>query len=181
MSFASDPRIDDERRDSSGRPRTEDGTRPSPHLDAADVCASAPGRGDPGSGAAGGLAAGVHAFCKAHLLPGAKLMTEITDLPRQLDKADIVLTGEGRTDAQSFAGKLCSQVANKANNQFVPVILISGALERNPETLQHIQRTYTAAFSILHEPSSLGEIKMTTESDLYHRVLNIARLLKIQF
>jgi len=44
MSFASDPRIDDERRDSSGRSRTEDGTRPSPHLDAADVCASAPGR-----------------------------------------------------------------------------------------------------------------------------------------
>jgi glycerate kinase len=80
-----------------------------------------------GAGAAGGLAAGLVAFCGATLERGVRMIAQAAGLPQRLAGADLVLTGEGRLDAQSRRGKTCVGVAELAAAARVPVICIPGA------------------------------------------------------
>lgn len=59
----------------------------------------------PGAGAAGGLAFGLLCGTRAHLVPGFRFAAACTDLERRLERADVVLTGEGRFDSTSLQGK----------------------------------------------------------------------------
>ena len=65
----------------------------------------------PGAGAAGGLGAGLVAFCGAALCPGFQVVSRAARLAEALGGADLVLTGEGRIDAQTAGGKGVSGVA----------------------------------------------------------------------
>ena len=65
----------------------------------------------PGAGAAGGLGAGLVAFCGAALCPGFQVVSRAVRLAESLGGADLVLTGEGRIDAQTAGGKGVSGVA----------------------------------------------------------------------
>ncbi len=73
----------------------------------------------PGSGAAGGLAGGLAAR-GARLVPGVDLVADALGLDAALARADLVLTGEGRLDAQSFEGKVVGGVADRARRAGVP-------------------------------------------------------------
>ncbi len=59
----------------------------------------------PGAGAAGGLGFGAIVFLGAHLVPGFDLVAERLGLAEAIEKADLVITGEGRLDLQSLEGK----------------------------------------------------------------------------
>ena len=63
----------------------------------------------PGGGAAGGVGAALHKL-GAELVPGWQLFGEMTGLEKKIAEADIILTGEGRFDAQSLDGKLISGI-----------------------------------------------------------------------
>lgn len=85
----------------------------------------------PGAGASGGLGAGLVVFCGASLRPGFEVVSEAVRLADSLAGADLVLTGEGRLDAQTLAGKgVCGVAAlAKANGRpEVAVIVGSDAL-----------------------------------------------------
>ena len=79
-----------------------------------------------GSGAAGGLGAGLLAFCGATLRPGIDLVLEQTGFDAALAKADLVLTGEGRIDDQTRYGKVLSGVLSRAQRRGIPVAAIVG-------------------------------------------------------
>ena len=79
----------------------------------------------PGSGAAGGLGFALAAL-GATLEPGADTLIELTGLKRQMAAADLVITGEGRSDAQTLSGKLPLAIARAAAP--VPTALLSGAI-----------------------------------------------------
>lgn len=79
----------------------------------------------PGSGAAGGLAGGLAAL-GARLVPGAALVAETVGLRATLGDASLVLTGEGRVDATSFAGKVVGHVAREARALGVPAGVVAG-------------------------------------------------------
>eukprot|EP01028_Stygiella_incarcerata_P004294 TRINITY_DN1926_c0_g2_i2.p1 TRINITY_DN1926_c0_g2~~TRINITY_DN1926_c0_g2_i2.p1 ORF type:complete len:341 (+),score=89.10 TRINITY_DN1926_c0_g2_i2:454-1476(+) len=64
----------------------------------------------PGSGAAGGIAGGLHAIVGAKLQPGIDLLAESLGLRDRIEKADVVFTGEGKLDAQTMHGKVVSHV-----------------------------------------------------------------------
>ena len=81
----------------------------------------------PGGGAAGGLAGGLAAL-GAHLVPGFDLIADLVDLPRRLQSADLVMTGEGCLDATSFDGKVVGGVIQAVGGR-VPVLCIVGAME----------------------------------------------------
>ncbi len=81
----------------------------------------------PGAGAAGGLAAGLAAFCGATLERGVHIIAQAVGLPQRLTGADLCLTGEGRLDAQSRSGKTCLGVAELAAVAAVPVVCIPGS------------------------------------------------------
>jgi glycerate kinase len=79
----------------------------------------------PGSGAAGGLAGGL-AVLGGKVVPGFDLVADELGLHEALEQADLVITGEGHLDAQSFAGKVVGGVARLAGEAGVPVTAIVG-------------------------------------------------------
>ena len=79
----------------------------------------------PGSGAAGGLAGGLAAL-GATLVPGFDLVAEAVGLADEIGEADLVVTGEGFLDEQSFRGKVVGGVAELAAQADVPVLAVVG-------------------------------------------------------
>ena len=104
-------------------------------LDAGLACLAALLGGDPaaaGAGAAGGCAYGLAAALGATLEPGATRIAEITGLPAALAGADLVITGEGRYDATSLAGKVVGMVLAAADAAGVAVAIVAGQLGSPP-------------------------------------------------
>jgi glycerate kinase len=89
-------------------------------------------RGVPLTGAAGGLSGGLWAAFGAELLPGASHVLDAIGFEARLRRARAVVTGEGRLDEQSLAGKALSEVATRARQSGVPchAIVGSSALDR---------------------------------------------------
>jgi glycerate kinase len=77
------------------------------------------------SGAAGGLAGGLAAI-GASLVSGFDLVASETELLDAIEEADLVITGEGFVDAQSFEGKVVGGVAELAASVGVPVLVVAG-------------------------------------------------------
>jgi len=89
----------------------------------------------PGAGAAGGLGAGLLFFTSARLRPGIEIVLEALDFDRQVQNADLVVTGEGRADFQTAHGKAPVGVARAAKKYGVPVICLAGGLGQGHRTL----------------------------------------------
>lgn len=77
-----------------------------------------------GSGAAGGLGGGLVAFLGARLAAGAGWCARLAGLARALDGADLVVTGEGRLDAQSLEGKATGYVLSRARRRGLPAAVV---------------------------------------------------------
>ena len=90
----------------------------------------------PGAGAAGGTGAGLMAFLDAKLVSGAALVVEASGLDGALEGADLVITGEGRVDAQTAYGKAPGEVARRAQAAGIPTLLIAGSKGKGWETLK---------------------------------------------
>lgn len=86
----------------------------------------------PGSGAAGGLA-GALAALGAALVPGFDVVAEALDLAERVAAADLVVTGEGYLDDQSFAGKAVGGVVGLAGAAAVPVVAVVGDADPDVE------------------------------------------------
>ena len=131
---------------------------------------------NPGDGAAGGLGAGLRAFCRAELTSGARLVIQASGLEKQLAGADLLITGEGCTDSQTDAGKLCGEVAAAAHAHGVPVLLLSGALKGDPA---QFSRTFDYAFSTsTGAHANLAEAIKAGRRDLAFTARNLARIFK---
>lgn len=110
---------------------------------------------EPGAGAAGGLGAGLMAFCNAELQRGIKLIIEATQLEDKIKDADLVITGEGQMDFQTAHGKTPYGVAQVAKKYNVPVIALVGRIGTGVEDLY--TKGINTVFSITEGPISLEE------------------------
>jgi glycerate kinase len=81
----------------------------------------------PGGGAAGGMGAGLAFFAKAKLVPGAEWVLERVGFDAALATADLVITGEGRFDRTSMAGKAPGEVLRRAQQARKKVAVVAGA------------------------------------------------------
>jgi glycerate kinase len=86
-------------------------------------------RGVPMTGAAGGLSGGLWAAFGAELVPGASFVLDAVEFDRRMRAARAVVTGEGKLDRQSLAGKLVSEIATRARQSGVPCYAIVGKRE----------------------------------------------------
>jgi len=86
----------------------------------------------PGAGAAGGAGYGLAAGWGADLVAGAAEVAAIAGLHRALDRAGLVITGEGRYDATSLGGKVVGAVIAAAQRGAVPVALVAGVIADRP-------------------------------------------------
>lgn len=128
----------------------------------------------PGSGAAGGLGAGLLAFTKAKLVPGFQIIAEEVHLADYIQQADLVLTGEGGTDRQTKFGKTPFGVAQLAHQAKVPVISLAGNLGAGYQDLY--PAGFTAFFSVLPGPVSLDQALQNASKNIEQTTVNIMRL-----
>jgi glycerate kinase len=82
-----------------------------------------------GAGAAGGLGWGLMAFAGARVAPGAEFVAEAVGLGPRARAADLVITGEGRLDAQTAMGKAIGAVCRAASDAGRPVAAIVGRVQ----------------------------------------------------
>jgi len=79
-----------------------------------------------GAGAAGGMGAGARFFLNANFRKGIDYISELTGLEEKIKPADIVITGEGKVDEQTFSGKVVAHVLSLANQHKKPVFILCG-------------------------------------------------------
>lgn len=82
----------------------------------------------PGGGAAGGIGAALIAL-GGRVTSGIALVTTLIGLEKELDQADLVITGEGSFDHQSLRGKVVAGVANGARDRGLPCVVLCGRNE----------------------------------------------------
>jgi len=85
----------------------------------------------PGSGAAGGIGGAFHAILGAEILSGFGLVQGMVRLEEEIKTSDLVITGEGRIDKESFYGKTLKRVIDMAYIHKKPVILIAGSITQD--------------------------------------------------
>lgn len=88
----------------------------------------------PHSGAAGGVAAALQAVCNAKATDGITAFLELIDFDNYLEKADVIITGEGALDDQTLQGKAPYGVAVAAKNKHKKVIGIAGQVSKEDES-----------------------------------------------
>lgn len=107
----------------------------------------------PGTGAAGGLGAGLLAFTNAELKTGIETVLDTVNFDQMLESADLVITGEGRIDVQSLYGKVPMGVAKRAVKQAKPVLAIVGSIGSGAEELYN--HGLSSIVSIVNGPMPL--------------------------
>jgi glycerate kinase len=127
-----------------------------------------------GSGAAGGLGAGLVGFLGATLRPGVEMVIEAVDLKRRFAGADLVITGEGRMDRQSAFGKTPIGVARAAAELGIPVVAIVGSIGDGAEEV--LKHGVCAYFSIQTRPMTLDEAFRDSRALLRATAAQVVRL-----
>ena len=107
----------------------------------------------PGSGAAGGLGAGLMAFTDAELSSGADIVLDYLNYEKKLEGVDLVIVGEGQTDRSTKLNKSPVAVSLRAKKYNIPVIVISGSLGNGYNELQNMG--IHSFFSIVNTPMDL--------------------------
>jgi glycerate kinase len=126
----------------------------------------------PGAGAAGGTTAGLLGFTSAEVRPGVEVVAELVGLAAACQDADLVLTGEGRADEQTLAGKAALGVARHAGG--VPVVLLCGALGPGADILES-SGAFSVVQPIVDRPMDLEASMADTERLLANQAARLAR------
>ena len=132
----------------------------------------------PGAGAAGGTTAGLLGFTRAVVRPGVEVVAELVGLHAALEAADLVITGEGRADAQTLHGKAAIGVATLARSREAPVVLLCGALGEGAEALD-TATALSLVQPILDRPIELADAMADTERLLTAAAGRLARAVGI--
>jgi glycerate kinase len=141
----------------------------------ADLCRDQLGRdfrNAPGAGATGGLGFGMMTFCDGRLEKGFAAVAELLNLETRVAQADLVITGEGRIDAQTEHGKGPAEVARLARDHRRPVIALAGMIEGHPAD-------FDACLPIANGPLTLDESRRDAAQLLEAAAERAGRLLKI--
>ncbi|CAM3582174.1 glycerate kinase [Brevibacillus invocatus] len=130
----------------------------------------------PGSGAAGGMGAALLAFLHAEFKSGIELVMDAIHFEQKIQAADLIITGEGKLDEQTMAGKVIAGVCKKAKPYQIPTIAICGGMELTSDQMDEIG--LLAGFSIVPKPCSLEQAMEQAEGWAQERVEQIIRFMK---
>lgn len=119
-------------------------------------------RESPGAGAAGGIGFLLCSAAGGEMRAGFPLIAELAGLDAAIAGADLVITGEGRLDAQSLAGKVPIGVARRARAAGVPAMAFAGLIEGDPQDLR--PEGLAAVMSIIDRPMSLKDAMGNAEA-----------------
>nr|MBA2372817.1 glycerate kinase [Chloroflexota bacterium] len=138
-------------------------------------------RATPGAGAAGGVGYALLAiqdrFRSFALRPGVDLVMDATDFDARLARASLVITGEGRIDAQTAFGKTALGVARRAQAAGVPCIAVGGGVE--VEGIEALATVGAVAVPVVERPQSMEEAMASGAPALERCAERIARLIDL--
>jgi glycerate kinase len=150
----------------------------------ADVLEAAAGvevRDEPGAGAAGGVGFALLAIgprCRSFALqPGVELLMGATGFDVRLADADLVVTGEGRVDAQTAYGKTALGVARRAGEAGVPCIAVGGGVEI--AGIEALAAIGTVAVPVMERPETVEAAMASGTAPLERCGERLARLVSI--
>jgi glycerate kinase len=130
-----------------------------------------------GSGASGGLGAGLVVFAGATLHPRFEVVMQYLAFDRLLEQADLVITAEGSLDGQSPNGKVPCEVARRARRHGIPTIALAGTIGKGvAATFDH---GIDAFASILKRPCSLKDAIADSEKLLRHAAEDAMRMVVV--
>ncbi|TCV82918.1 glycerate kinase [Sulfurirhabdus autotrophica] len=132
----------------------------------------------PGTGAAGGLGYAFQLLGGVNR-SGAEMVCELSGIDAVLLEMDWVVTGEGKTDAQTLMGKVPYVVAAHARHFGVPVTLVSGSVEQ--ASLPDIAKQFDGCFSIMLHPMTVQEAMANAAPLLTDTLAQLARLMRTSF
>lgn len=113
-------------------------------------------RGQPMTGAAGGLSGGLWAAFGAELVPGAGFVLDAVGFDARMRAARAVVTGEGKLDQQSLVGKVVSEVATRARQSGVPCHAVVGTRELDAMGARILDLDHVLEASTLEEIEAAG-------------------------
>lgn len=137
-------------------------------LDVADI---------PGTGAAGGMGAGILAFLGGKLKSGIATVLDLIGFDALLQGADLVITGEGRIDSQSLNGKVISGIAERSKAQNVPVVCVVGSVGEGTAAAYDIG--VAAIFSINQTAEAFETARFKSRENLTATVQNLLRFANV--
>jgi glycerate kinase len=131
----------------------------------------------PAGGAAGGAAAGLHGLLGAKLVHGIDYFLDITGFDKALERAQLVITGEGSIDEQTLQGKGPFGVASRAKKKGIPVIGLAGQLP----TAKHagLDDYFDGLLPINHTPLALPAALAHTAANLTATARAVGNLLAL--
>ena len=132
----------------------------------------------PGAGAAGGIGGGFKAFLNASLVSGINMVLDTIGFEKLIENADLIITGEGRLDAQTAMGKAPRGVLDRAEKFHIPVIAIGGAVEACNELNRN---GFAAVFPILPAPATLEKAMQPdyAKENIQRTVTQIMRIINV--
>jgi len=123
-----------------------------------------------GSGAAGGIAGGTYVFLGAQIVSGFEFMSELLSLDEEVKKADLVITGEGKVDSQTWEGKVVSGVLEICKKHNKKLLIICGISESSatPQEVNIIQLR-DKDMSVQYALSHAGELLESKIEEYFKR------------
>ncbi len=131
----------------------------------------------PGSGASGGLGAGVAALLGGNLHPRYEIVMRYLDLDSLLGRADLVITAEGCLDGQTPFGKIPAEVARRAKQHALPVVALAGTIGKG--VAANFDHGIDAFSSILKRPCSLESAIAATDKLLVRAAEDAMRMVQV--
>ena len=113
-------------------------------------------RDEPGAGAAGGLGFGLMSFCGAKIRPGFDVVAKAVKLEAKVKDIDLIITGEGRLDAQTLQGKTPAGVAQLARRLGKRVFAIVGSASEDRSVDEIFDKVYVLAQPGMSEKENMA-------------------------
>ena len=130
----------------------------------------------PGSGAAGGLGAVLCIFLKAEMRSGIETVLDLVNFDHIIKDADLIVTGEGRTDIQSSFGKVLKGVGERAKRQGIPVVALCGSLGVGYEKI--FEHGISSIMTTVDRPMTVEEAMERAEELYYQGALRLFRMIQ---
>ena len=130
----------------------------------------------PGAGAAGGLGAAPTIFLKGGIRSGIDTVLKLIHFDEVIQDADLIVTGEGRTDGQSVYGKAVCGIGERAKAAGVPAVALSGSIGSGASAIY--DHGIASILTTVSEPMLLTEAMGRARELYYYAALRLFRLIK---
>lgn len=131
----------------------------------------------PGSGAAGGLGAALLVFLHARLKSGIDAVLDLIGFDDLLCEADLVVTGEGRTDWQSCFGKVLHGVGKRCQKRGIPAVALSGGMGKGAEDI--MEHGIESIMTTVNGVMDIEEAMEHAEALYYGGAVRLFRLIRV--